>query len=299
VRGAATSDHGQDIEILAFIHDQDDPQRSEAELTRVIALAKERKASVVENDISVGYYPSSVGSSVLLALRGVGELDEIDQQLLRIFSNSVSMAFENIRLNQEMLDTQGELIHRLGEVVESRSNEAGAHVKRMAEVSYMLALAHGLDPEEAEIIRRAAPMHDIGKIATPDSILLKEGKLSALEWDVMRKHPETGHSILAGSRRPIIAAASVIAHQHHEKFDGSGYPRGLSGEDIHVYARIIAVADVFDALTHERCYKPAWTVEDAVQHMLLAAGTHFDPTIVQLLMANIDKATAINAQYPG
>jgi response regulator RpfG family c-di-GMP phosphodiesterase len=106
----------------------------------------------------------------------------------------------------------------------------------------------------------AAPMHDIGKIATPDAVLLKPGRLTPEEWEIMKQHPTVGLQILDGSQRPILKAAAVIAHQHHEKYDGSGYPQGLKGEDIHPYARIVAVADVFDALTHKRCYKEAWPI---------------------------------------
>jgi len=141
-------------------------------------------------------------------------------------------------------------------------------------------------------------MHDIGKIATPDSVLLKPGKLTPEEWEIMKQHPTVGLSILDGSSRPILKAAAVIAHQHHEKFDGSGYPQGLKGYDIHLYARIVAVADVFDALSHKRCYKDAWPVEQVVGHLREVAGHHLDPKYVELLIANIDKAVDINRRWP-
>jgi response regulator RpfG family c-di-GMP phosphodiesterase len=129
-------------------------------------------------------------------------------------------------------------------------------------------------------------------------VLLKPGKLDAAEWEIMKQHPTVGLSILDGSQRPILKAAAVIAHQHHEKYDGSGYPQGLKGEDIHLYARIVAVADVFDALSHKRCYKDAWPVEQVVSHLREVAGKHLDPKYVELLIANIDKAQDINQRWP-
>lgn len=187
---------------------------------------------------------------------------------------------------------------RLGDVVESRFPEAGNHVRRMAEVCHLLAIAWGMDPDETAILKQAAPMHDIGKIATPDAVLLKPGKLDASEWDIMCMHPEVGMSILDGSHRPILRAASIIAHQHHEKYDGSGYPRGLRGEEIHVCARIVAVADVFDALMHSRVYKPAWPVDQVIAHLKSVSGSHLDPQFVDLLIANVDRAVSINERFP-
>jgi response regulator RpfG family c-di-GMP phosphodiesterase len=144
----------------------------------------------------------------------------------------------------------------------------------------------------------AAPMHDIGKIATPDSVLLKPGRLTPEEWEIMKQHPTVGLQILDGSQRPILKAAAVIAHQHHEKYDGSGYPQGLKGEDIHPYARIVAVADVFDALTHERCYKEGLADRAGARLPARVAGKHLDPQYVDLLIKNIDKADEINRTWP-
>ncbi|MCX7217543.1 MAG: HD domain-containing protein, partial [Burkholderiales bacterium] len=223
---------------------------------------------------------------------------EIDAKLLEVFSSGVAIAFDNILLNNEITETQSELIMRLGDVVESRSHEAGNHVRRMAEVCYLLACVSNMSADDAAILKQAAPMHDIGKVATPDAVLLKPGKLDADEWRIMQQHPAIGLSILDGSQRPILKAAAIIAHQHHEKFDGSGYPQGLAGNSIHPYARIVAVADVFDALMHARCYKPAWALDDVIRHLQTVSGTHLDTYYVDLLIANIDAALAINARYP-
>jgi response regulator RpfG family c-di-GMP phosphodiesterase len=260
--------------------------------------AKSNRISRVQGDTYVGYFPNSSGKVSLLVLKGVEEISEIDAKLLEVFCSGVAIAFDNILLTQEITDTQAELILRLGDVVESRSNEAGNHVRRMSEICHLLAVSAGLPADQTAVLRHAAPMHDIGKIATPDAVLLKPGKLDAAEWEIMKQHPTVGLSILDGSQRPILKAAAVIAHQHHEKYDGSGYPQGLKGDNIHLYARIVAVADVFDALMHKRCYKEAWPVDQVVTHLREVAGHHLDPIYVEHLIKNIDKALAINERFP-
>jgi response regulator RpfG family c-di-GMP phosphodiesterase len=168
----------------------------------------------------------------------------------------------------------------------------------MAQVCHLLALESGMPDDETAVLMHAAPMHDVGKIATPDAVLLKPGRLTPEEWDIMKLHPTIGLQILDGSQRPILKAAAVIAHQHHEKWDGSGYPQGLKGEDIHPYARIVAVADVFDALTHERVYKKAWPIDQVRDYLHEVAGQHLDPHYVDILIRNIDKAAEINERWP-
>jgi len=297
LRGATAVTGETDYEVLAQIGQEEDSLLT-PELLAQLKDAERNRISRMTGDTFVGYFPNSSGKASLLVLKGVEEISEIDQKLLEIFCSGVAIAFDNILLTQEITDTQAELIMRLGDVVESRSNEAGNHVRRMAEFCHLLASAAGMPDEETAVLKHAAPMHDIGKIATPDSVLLKPGKLDAAEWEIMKQHPTVGLSILDGSQRPILKAAAVIAHQHHEKFDGSGYPQGLKGEAIHEYARIVAVADVFDALMHKRCYKDAWPVEQVVAHMREVAGQHLDPKYVELMVKNIDKALAINDRFP-
>ncbi len=250
--------------------------------------ALSQKQCLYEGDYFIGYFPTQSGWTNLLFMDGVKDISELDKQLIDIFAANVGMAFENLLLNQELEDTQSELILKLGDVVESRSKETAHHVKRMSEYCYELAICAGLAREEAELLRRAAPMHDIGKIAIPDAILLKPGKLTDEEWDVMRQHPLIGHQILSNTERPLLDASSVIALQHHEKYDGSGYPNGLSGNDIHIFARIVAIGDVFDALTHKRCYKEAWPIEDVISEMRSQSGKHFDPELLTAFIDNID-----------
>ena len=297
LRGATAFGGEHEYEVLAQIGDEDGTLLS-AEVLAQLDAAKSNKISRVEGDTYIGYFPNNAGKASLLILKGVEEISEIDTKLLEVFCSGVAIAFDNILLTQEITDTQAELILRLGDVVESRSNEAGNHVRRMSEVCHLLASASGMSEDETAVLRHAAPMHDIGKIATPDAVLLKPGKLDAAEWEIMKQHPTVGLSILDGSQRPILKAAAVIAHQHHEKFDGSGYPQGLKGHDIHLYARIVAVADVFDALMHKRCYKDAWPIGKVVEHLREVAGQHLDPVYVDLLVQNIDKAVAINQRFP-
>jgi response regulator RpfG family c-di-GMP phosphodiesterase len=294
---AATAISGEhDYEILAQIGEEDNMLTPE--LLAQLDEAKSNRISRVQGDTYVGYFPNSSGKVSLLVLKGVEEISEIDAKLLEVFCSGVAIAFDNILLTQEITDTQAELILRLGDVVESRSNEAGNHVRRMSEICHLLAVSAGLPADQTAVLRHAAPMHDIGKIATPDAVLLKPGKLDAAEWEIMKQHPTVGLSILDGSQRPILKAAAVIAHQHHEKYDGSGYPQGLKGDNIHLYARIVAVADVFDALMHKRCYKEAWPVDQVVTHLREVAGHHLDPIYVEHLIKNIDKALAINERFP-
>ncbi|MFA9217629.1 MAG: HD domain-containing phosphohydrolase [Sphingomonadaceae bacterium] len=297
LRGATAISGSNDYEILAQIGD-DDTTLLTPDVLAQLDEAKSNKISRVHGDTYVGYFPNSSGKASLLVLKGVEEISDIDAKLLEVFCSGVAIAFDNILLTQEITDTQAELILRLGDVVESRSNEAGNHVRRMAEVCSLLASAAGMSEDETAVLRHAAPMHDIGKIATPDAVLLKPGKLDAAEWEIMKQHPAVGLSILDGSQRPILKAAAVIAHQHHEKYDGSGYPQGLRGDAIHLYARIVAVADVFDALMHKRCYKDAWPVAEAVAYLREVSGTHLDPVYVELLCQNIEQALLINERFP-
>lgn len=204
---------------------------------------------------------------------------------------------ESIAMKQEIIDTQKELIHRIGEVGESRSEETGAHVKRVAEYSYLLARLYGLNEEEAHILKMASPMHDIGKVGIPDTILKKPGKLDASEWEIMKTHSKIGYDLFKDSDRPILKAAATVAYEHHEKYDGSGYPRGLKGKSIHIYGRITAVADVFDALSNDRVYKKAWPLEKTMHLFSEESGKHFDPMLVRLLEDNLTKFLEIGERY--
>ena len=168
----------------------------------------------------------------------------------------------------------------------------------MALISGLLAAEYGLDSADVELVKTASPLHDVGKISIPDKILHKPGQLDEQEWGVMQSHAELGHSILNGSNRSIIQAGAIIAKDHHENWDGSGYPEGRSGEDIHIYGRIVALADVYDALRHDRCYKKAWSKEETLEFIKGEDGKKFDPKLVQVLYDNIDGVENILQQFP-
>lgn len=197
---------------------------------------------------------------------------------------------------QEVVARERETLLRLAKAGEYRDEETGYHVLRMARFSSLIAERLGLSEEERHVIETAAPMHDIGKIGTPDNILLKPGKLDAGELVIMRTHARIGYEILKDSPSKYLQMGAVIARGHHEKFDGSGYPDGLAGEAIPLPARIVAVADVFDALTSQRPYKRAWSIQDALQYLQTEQGRHFDPVCVQAFLSQLDKVLLIRQQ---
>ncbi|MDY0122220.1 MAG: PAS domain S-box protein [Sulfurimonas sp.] len=196
---------------------------------------------------------------------------------------------EIIELNQEIVDTQKEIVLTMGAIGETRSKETGLHVKRVAEYSYLLATLYGLEEEHAQRIKQASPMHDIGKVGIADSILNKPGKLTEDEFEIMKTHAELGYEMLKHSQRPILKTAAIVAYTHHERYAGDGYPNGMRGEDIPIEGRITAVADVFDALGHDRCYKKAWELERILDLFKKERGKHFDPKLIDLFMQNLDK----------
>lgn len=197
----------------------------------------------------------------------------------------------------ELKQTRLQVIQRLGRAAEYKDNETGLHVMRMSHYAQVLALAYGLSAHRAEDLLHAAPMHDIGKIGIADSILLKPGKLTAEEYQQMQKHPLIGAEIIGDCDSDLLRMAKVVALYHHEKWDGSGYPHGLAGEAIPLEARIVAVSDVFDALTSARPYKTAWSIEDTLQYMRAQKGLHFEPRLVDLLEQHLPEILAIRQRW--
>ena len=204
---------------------------------------------------------------------------------------------EIITLYKEIEATQEEVIYRMGEIVESRSKETHNHVRRVVEYSKLLALKCGIDNKEAQLIASASAMHDIGKVGISDAILLKPSSLNEEEWAIMHTHCLLGYNVLASSERPLFKAAAIIAKEHHEKYNGKGYPNKLSGNTIHLYARIVAIADVFDALSSDRTYKKAWPLEKIIALFKEERGEHFDPFLVDLFLKHVDEFVAIQELY--
>ena len=284
--GGFVSSEEQDIEAVV-------PQQ----VLQRLQKAMEKKTSCYSDDYFVLYWQYEEQSAYLVYMECIRPLTDTDKRLLDIFFLNVSTAFENLSLHIEMDDTQREVFFRLVEVAETRSRETGNHVRRVGEYAGLLAARLGLSEKEQEIVRLAASMHDIGKLGTPDVILEKPGKLTKEEFEVVKQHAKIGFDMLHGSDLPMLKAASLIAAQHHERYDGTGYPLGLSGEDIHLYARITSIADVFDALGCARPYKEAWPLKNILEYFREQKGHQFDPVLVDLLFSSMEEVLEIRRKF--
>lgn len=200
-------------------------------------------------------------------------------------------------LYEELEETQREIIYKLGEIGETRSSETGNHVKRVAEYSKLFAQKINLNNDDINRLFMASPMHDIGKIGIPDAILNKAGKLTQEEWEIMKTHTQIGYEILKNSKRETLKTAGIVSYTHHEKWDGTGYPLGLKEKEIHIFGRITAIADVFDALSSERVYKKAWSLEKIYEYFNDEKGKHFDPELIDVFFNNLDEFLAIRDKY--
>ena len=266
-------------------------------LKRKIEDVIENKESNYYDENIYLYFKTQYSSEHIIYLKSHKDVDVYDKELLEVFIGNVAVAYDNIYLNKEHEEAQREIIFALGELTEARSQESGKHVKRVAEYCKCLAIACGLSEEEAEHIYIATSMHDVGKVAIPDSILNKPAKLSIEEFDVIKNHTSIGYRMLKKSNRPIMQLASIIAKEHHERYDGTGYPIGLKGEEIHIAGRIAAIADVFDALATERVYKKPWELEDVLKYMKEERGKHFDPRLIDIMFENVDEFIRIKNEY--
>jgi len=250
-------------------------------------------------DIAVIFLTSRTEEDDIIKGFDVGGIDYISKPFRETeFIARVKTQLKIIKLQKrEIESTQSEVILKMGEIGESRSEETANHVKRVAEYSYLLAELCGLEENECQLLSTASPMHDIGKVSTPDNILKKPGKLTKEEFAEMQKHTTIGYELFASSRGEILKTAAIVAHEHHEKYNGKGYPRGLKGNEIHIYGRITAVVDVFDALGSERVYKKAWELDKITSLLIEEKGEHFDPYLVDLFMENIDKFLEIRDKF--
>jgi HD-GYP domain-containing protein (c-di-GMP phosphodiesterase class II) len=222
-----------------------------------------------------------------------GQFSDKDMEYLTLASSYAGKSLESALLTNEIEETQKEM----GEIGESRSKETGNHVKRVAEFSYFLALGLGMSQDEANLLKMASPMHDIGKVAIPDEVLKKPGKLTEEEFAIMKSHTNIGYNLLKNSTRRILKTAAIVAYQHHEKWNGKGYPCGIKGEDIHIYGRITAIADVFDALGSERVYKKAWELDRILNLFKEERGQHFDPRVVDVFFEQLPNIIKVRDAY--
>ncbi|RAX53872.1 hypothetical protein CCY99_05685 [Helicobacter sp. 16-1353] len=216
-----------------------------------------------------------------------------DEEIVGILHNVTEL----FSIQQELENVQKEVIYAMGSISEGRSRETGNHIKRVAEYSYLLAKLYGLDEEQSSLLKLASPMHDIGKLAIPDAILNKPGKLTDEEFEIMKTHAQKGYDMLCFSDKPILRASAQIALTHHEWWNGNGYPNKLKGEEIPIFGRITAVADVFDALSNDRCYKKAWTIPEVVEHMVKNRDIQFQASLVDILVDNLDEFIKIKVEF--
>lgn len=244
---------------------------------------------IIDQNLNFNSEYKHMGNTFAIAIQGAKDIESI-----------VAYAFDIsdiIKAEQEIINTQKEIVYTMGEIGEKRSRETGNHVRRVAEYSELLALKYGLDSSEAKLLKMASPMHDIGKVAIADAILNKPGQLDKDEFEIMKTHAKLGYAMLNHSDRPILKTAAIVAGQHHEKYNGMGYPNGTKGEDIHIFGRITAVADVFDALGSDRVYKKAWKDEQIFELFKNERGLHFDPKLIDLFFLHLDEFLIIRNKY--
>ncbi len=258
------------------------------DIRQTVQKVMENRESLFTGDGYAGYFQERSGAWHIYYVHGNGVESDVKRGLIRNFSRNVAIALENIGIREEMQKEQSRVMAELGEAIENRCKGGGGHAQRVSEYAYLLARKAGLSEEEARVVRYAAPMHGIGKIGIPESILLKQGKLAPEELDTVRNHPTIGYGILKSAKAEIMMTAARIAHQHQERWDGAGYPQGLKGKEIDVGARITAIVDVFDALMHERTYRNAYDADAALALIRREAGKQFDPELTRVFLENAD-----------
>jgi response regulator RpfG family c-di-GMP phosphodiesterase len=257
------------------------------------------KTMVCEDEYLVVYCDSKTKKGSLLYMSGLPrKLTTTDRHLINIFSRNVQIAFDNVLLNKDIEDTQREIVERLAESLEENFGSKN-HTKRMIKICEVLGRAANLSKEDLNTLCLAVPLHDIGKMRISDNIMLKPGSLDNDEMLKVRDHAEIGYNLLKDSNRPLIKAAALIARDHHEYWNGKGYPRGKSGEDIHIFCRITSLADAFDAMRTKRSYKEAWPLEKVMEVIVAEKSQQFDPKIVELLQENIEEIENIMQRLSG
>ncbi|MEN0038766.1 MAG: DUF3369 domain-containing protein [Cellvibrio sp.] len=269
-----------------------------AEVKSAIIDTLKHKQSKVTEDVFIGYYHTDENTQSVLYTRFHEEHNSLQDEILKLFAANITLIFQNLHSREHIQETQIELLLVLGDAIEQRSKETGSHVRRVALMCELMALKLGQSSEYAEILRHASPLHDIGKIGIPESILHKPGKLDADEWETMKTHAQMGYDLLKDSTRTIAKMGARIALSHHEHWDGNGYPNALAGEAIPLEGRIVALIDVIDALGSERSYKKPWQENDIIQYIRERSGKQFDPRMVDAALELFDNFREIRLNLP-
>ncbi|QEY18102.1 DUF3369 domain-containing protein [Cellvibrio sp. KY-GH-1] len=268
------------------------------EIKAAVLDTLDRQQSFVSDNVFVGYYHTNDNSQSVLYTRFHDGHDPAHNEILKLFAANITLIFQNLHSREHIQETQKELLLVLGDAIEQRSKETGTHVRRVALMCELMALKLGQSSEFAELLKHASPLHDIGKIGIPESILHKPGKLTDSEWETMKTHAQIGYELLKDSTRTIAKMGARIALSHHEYWDGSGYPLGLSGNAIPLEGRIVAIIDVIDALGSERAYKKPWQENDIIQYITERSGKQFDPGMVEAALSLFDNFREIRANFP-
>ena len=273
---------GQDLEAL----------KSTAEY-KLVKKCLEKKETFFEKESYAGYFPVTDTRENVLIFQGLGDTDAFRKKLIGIFSANASRAFSNLHMTREVEETQKEVISKIAQIVEFRSMETAGHIQRMTAMAQTVGSALNLPAGERVILGLAAPLHDVGKIGIPAEILQKAGPLNSEEFKTIETHSQLGFNILNGSERDLMKTAALIALDHHERWDGTGYPNNKKGDEISLPGRIIAIVDVFDALYNKRVYKEPWPLENIISFIKDERGQQFDPAVVDGFLEKIDEIVEI------
>lgn len=264
------------------------------EAIQFIRQAVDNEKSFFHEKLFVGFMGSKNDKQNVIFIKNNRHINKPDRDLIEILFNNAAVAFDNIVL----MDTHKNMLLTLGEVIENRSQRVGRHTLRVSLFSHLLALKAGLSQADADLLRLVSPIHDVGKVSVPDSILFKSGSVTPDEFEKIKLHSSFGYEIFKNPNSHIMQAAAIVAQQHHEHWDGSGYPLGLKGEDIHIFGRIVGLADVFDSLTHWRIYKEKWGMTRVLKLIKAQRGSRFAPNLVDIFLENIDAIVEINHLHP-
>jgi len=276
-----------------WFHQNGETRTLPAELADLLNSEKISAATALEGDFFIGKLSSRGTEPLHLIADKCRNLQADEMQMLEIFFSNANIVYNNLLLKSEFQETQSEMIGLLGDVIENRSRELSGHQERVSNYALILARKLNVSEEDIAVLRDAVKLHDTGKIGIFDSILDKPGPLSAEEFETMKSHTTIGYEILRFSSRKLCQMAASIAWEHHEKWDGTGYPRGLSGDEIGQFGRITCIVDVFDALSSDRVYRKAWDFEKTIQFIKDGRGTQFDPHMVDLFLEEQDKIKTI------